>query len=128
MSGKKTRKMAKKKLKTWSSYIPEAGEVNEEKSLTMPDMQNDPRVVLENHVRGINPITGAILDNQRYYGDAILPYAKDLTFEELRIQRVALETKLADLNEKIQAANVAESSQSDNGLEGDVSTGETTNS
>lgn len=128
MSGKKTRKMAKKKLKTWSSYTPEAGEVNEEKSLTMPDMQNDPRVVLENHVRGINPITGAILDNQRYYGDAILPYAKDLTFEELRIQRVALETKLADLNEKIQAANVAESSQSDNGLEGNVSTGETTNS
>jgi hypothetical protein len=128
MSGKKTRKMAKKKLKTWSSYTPEAGEVNEEKSLTMPDMQNDPRVVLENHVRGINPITGAILDNQRYYGDAILPYAKDLTFEELRIQRVALETKLADLNEKIQAANVAKSSQSDNGLEGNVSTGETTNS
>jgi hypothetical protein len=128
MSGKKKRKMAKKKLKTWSSYTPEAGEVNEEKSLTMPDMQNDPRVVLENHVRGINPITGAILDNQRYYGDAILPYAKDLTFEELRIQRVALETKLADLNEKIQAANVAESSQSDNGLEGNVSTGETTNS
>ena len=128
MSGKKKRKMAKKKLKTWSSYTPEAGEVNEEKSLTMPDMQNDPRVVLENHVRGINPITGAVLDNQRYYGDAILPYAKDLTFEELRIKRAALETKLADLNEKIQAANVAESSQSDNGLEGDVSTGETTNS
>jgi hypothetical protein len=128
MSGKKTRKMAKKKLKTWSSYTPEAGEVNEEKSLTMPDMQNDPRVVLENHVRGINPITGAVLDNQRYYGDAILPYAKDLTFEELRIKRAALETKLADLNEKIQAANVAESSQSDNGLEGNVSTGETTNS
>jgi hypothetical protein len=128
MSGKKKRKMAKKKLKTWSSYTPEAGEVNEEKSLTMPDMQNDPRVVLENHVRGINPITGAVLDNQRYYGDAILPYAKDLTFEELRIKRAALETKLADLNEKIQAANVAESSQSDNGLEGNVSTGETTNS
>jgi len=120
--------MAKKKLKTWSSYTPEAGEVNEEKSLTMPDMQNDPRVVLENHVRGINPITGAVLDNQRYYGDAILPYAKDLTFEELRIKRAALETKLAELNEKLQATNVEEPSQSDNGLEGNVSSGETTNS
>jgi len=128
MSGKKKKKMAKKKLKTWSSYTPEAGEVNEEKSLTMPDMQNDPRVVLENHVRGINPITGAVLDNQRYYGDAILPYAKDLTFEELRIKRAALETKLAELNEKLQATNVEEPSQSDNGLEGNVSSGETTNS
>ena len=128
MSGKKKKKMAKKKLKTWSSYTPEAGEVNEEKSLTMPDMQNDPRVVLENHVRGINPITGAVLDNQRYYGDAILPYAKDLTFEELRIKRAALETKLVELNEKLQATNVEESSQSDNGLEGNVSSGETTNS
>ena len=128
MSGKKKKKMAKKKLKTWSSYTPEAGEVNEEKSLTMPDMQNDPRVVLENHVRGINPITGAVLDNALYYGDAILPYAKDLTFEELRIKRQALESKLADLNEKIQAASVEESSQSDNGLEGNESAGETTNS
>ena len=128
MSGKKKRKMAKKMLKTWSTYTPEAGEVNDEKSLTMPDMQNDPRIVLQNHVRGINPITGAVLDNQRYYGDAILPYAKDLTFEELRIKRAALETKLADLNEKIQAANVAEQSKSDNGLEGNVSTGENTNS
>jgi len=128
MSGKKKTKMAKKKLKTWSSYTPEAGEVNEEKSLTMPDMQNDPRVVLENHVRGINPITGAVLDNQRYYGDAILPYAKDLTFEELRIKRAALETKLAELNEKLQETNMEEPSQSDNGLEGNVSSGETTNS
>jgi len=128
MSGKKKKKMAKKKLKTWSSYTPEAGEVNEEKSLTMPDMQNDPRVVLENHVRGINPITGAVLDNQRYYGDAILPYAKDLTFEELRIKRAALETKLAELNEKLQEINMEEPSQSDNGLEGNVSSGETTNS
>jgi len=128
MSGKKKKKMAKKKLKTWSSYTPEAGEVNEEKSLTMPDMQNDPRVVLENHVRGINPITGAVLDNQRYYGDAILPYAKDLTFEELRIKRAALETKLVELNEKLQATNMEEPSQSDNGLEGNVLSGETTNS
>ena len=128
MSGKKKKKMAKKKLKTWSNYTPEAGEVNEEKSLTMPDMQNDPRAVLENHVRGINPITGAVLDNQRYYGDAILPYAKDLTFEELRIKRAALETKLAELNEKLQETNMEEPSQSDNGLEGNVSSGETTNS
>lgn len=128
MSGKKTKKMAKKKFKTWSNYTPEAGEVNEEKSLTMPDMQNDPRTVLENHVRGINPITGAVLDNALYYGDAILPYAKDLTFEELRIKRQALESKLADLNEKIQAASVEESSQSDNGLEGNESPGETVNS
>jgi len=128
MSGKKKKKMAKKKLKTWSNYTPEAGEVNEEKSLTMPDMQNDPRAVLENHVRGINPITGAVLDNALYYGDAILPYAKDLTFEELRIKRQALETKLADLNEKIQAASVEESSQSSDGLEGNESSGEATNS
>jgi hypothetical protein len=128
MSGKKKKKMAKKKLKTWSNYTPEAGEVNEEKSLTMPDMQNDPRTVLENHVRGINPITGAVLDNALYYGDAILPYAKDLTFEELRIKRQALESKLADLNEKIQAASVEEPSQSSDGLEGNESSGETTNS
>jgi hypothetical protein len=50
--------MAKKKLKTWANYTPEKGVENTEKSLTMPDMSNDPRTVLENHVRGINPITG----------------------------------------------------------------------
>ena len=126
MSGKKKKKMAKKKLKTWSNYTPEAGEVNEEKSLTMPDMQNDPRAVLENHVRGINPITGAILDNAIYYGDAILPYNKDLTYEELQIKRKALENKVSELNEKIKATQLAEQSQSDNGLEGNESPGETT--
>lgn len=108
--------------------MPDKGEVNNEKSLTMPDMHNDPRVVLENHVRGINPITGAVLDNQRYYGDAILPYAKDLTYEELRMKRVALESQISDLNEKIQKANMAESSKSDNGLEGDEPSGEASNS
>ena len=126
MSGKKTKKMAKAKLRTKANYKPEAGEVNEEKSLTMPDMQNDPRTVLENHVRGINPITGAILDNQRYYGDAIMPYAKDLTYEELLIKRQALEQKVADLNEKIQATNVEEPSESDNGLAGNEPSGEDT--
>jgi hypothetical protein len=93
--------MAKKKLKTWANYTPEKGVENTEKSLTMPDMSNDPRTVLENHVRGINPITGAVLDRQRYYGDAILPYNKDLTYEELRMQREALNAKVAELNKKL---------------------------
>ena len=107
--------MAKKKIKSWNNVTPTKGEVNTEKSITMPDMENDPRTVLENHVRGINPITGAILDRQRYYGDAILPYEKDLTFEELRIKREALEQKVTDLNTKMQQyADV----QTESGTEG----------
>lgn len=93
--------MAKKKLKTWANYVPEKGEENTEKSLTMPDMSNDPRTVLENHVRGINPITGAVLDRQQFYGDAILPYERDLTFEELRIKREALNAKVEAINERL---------------------------
>lgn len=127
MSGKKKKKMAKTKLRTKANYKPEVGEINEEKSLTMPDMQNDPRTVLENHVRGINPITGAVLDNQRYYGDAILPYAKDLTYEELYIKRQALEKKVQDLNTKMeQYATSTESgtgSEADNGLAGNEPSG-----
>ena len=126
MSGKKTRKMAKKR--TQSNYTLEKGEVNTEKSLTMPDMHSDPRMVLENHVRGINPITGAVLDGARYYGDAILPYAKDLTYEELLIKRQALEQKMANLNEKLQATNLEKQGKPDNGLEGNESTGETADS
>jgi len=123
--------MAKKKLRTKGNYVPEKGEVNEEKSLTMPDMHNDPRTVLENHVRGINPITGAVLDNQRYYGDAILPYAKDLTYEELLMKRKALEQQVADLNTKLSAKNESATetgtgSTTDNGLAGDEPVGETT--
>jgi len=122
--------MAKKKLRTKGNYVPEKGEVNEEKSLTMPDMHNDPRTVLENHVRGINPITGAVLDNQRYYGDAILPYAKDLTYEELLMKRKALESQLADFNEKIKsnesATETGTGSTTDNGLAGDEPVGTST--
>ena len=119
--------MAKTKLRTKGNYVPEKGEVNEEKSLTMPDMHNDPRTVLENHVRGINPITGAVLDNQRYYGDAILPYAKDLTYEELLLKRQALEQQVADLNKKLvkneSATETGTGSSTDNGLAGNESVG-----
>lgn len=97
----------KKKLRTWSNPGIDPGQTNDEKSATMPDMQNDPRTVLENHVRGINPITGAILDRQLYYGDAIMPYGKDLTFEELKIKREALEAKLAEVQNSIKAAQDA---------------------
>jgi hypothetical protein len=130
-SGKKTKKMAKKKLKTWANYTPEKGVENTGKSLTMPDMSNDPRTVLENHVRGINPITGAVLDRQRYYGDAILPYNKDLTYEELRMQREALNQKVAELNQKLkpqedEATEVpGQTSSTDNGLGGNESSGTT---
>jgi hypothetical protein len=120
--------MAKTKLRTKGNYVPEKGEVNEEKSLTMPDMHNDPRTVLENHVRGINPITGAVLDNQRYYGDAILPYAKDLTYEELLLKRQALEQQVADLNKKLvkneSATETGTGSSTDNGLAGNEPVGE----
>ena len=98
MSGKKTN------FRTWNNPKTFKGEFNDEASATMPDMHTDPRTVLENHVRGINPITGAVLDRQHYYGDAIIPYGKDLTFEELRIKRAALEQQLADA---IQAENDA---------------------
>lgn len=123
--------MAKKKLKTWANYTPEKGMENTEKSLTMPDMSNDPRTVLENHVRGINPITGAVLDRQRYYGDAILPYNKDLTYEELRMQREALNAKVAELNKKLKPQDEAteevpgQTSSTDNGLGGNESSGTT---
>jgi hypothetical protein len=124
--------MAKKKLKTWANYTPEKGVENSEKSLTMPDMSNDPRTVLENHVRGINPITGAVLDRQRYYGDAILPYNKDLTYEELRMQREALNAKVAELNKKLQPQEdeateevSGSSSATTDGLGGNESSGTT---
>lgn len=122
--------MAKKKLRTWNNPGVDKGVKNTEKSVTMPDMQNDPRTVLENHVRGINPITGAVLDNQRYYGDAILPYAKDLTFEELRIKREALEAQLQGLNDKLKATQDAtettSGSEADTGSAGNETVGENT--
>lgn len=108
----------KKKLRTWSNPGTDKGSLNEEKSATMPDMANDPRVILENHVRGINPITGAVLDRQRYYGDAIMPYGKDLTYEELRIKRKALEAKIEEINQSIKDAKTAERDQADNGSAG----------
>tara|TARA_B110000037_G_scaffold623_1_gene637 strand:+ start:1087 stop:1458 length:372 start_codon:yes stop_codon:yes gene_type:complete len=89
--------MAKKKIRSWANSGTPTGETNTETSKTMPDMHTDPRVVLENHVRGINPITGAILDKQHYYGDNILPYAKDLTFEELQMKRKAIETQIKSI-------------------------------
>jgi hypothetical protein len=112
MSGtKKKKKMAKKTYRTWVNPGTDSGEKNEEKSLTMPDMHVDPRVVIENHVRGINPITGAVLDRQRYYGDAILPYSKDLTYEELLMQRQALEQQAAELQNKLTSEPAAETNQ-----------------
>jgi hypothetical protein len=89
--------MAKAKFRSWNNVPEDKGSTNQEKSATMPDMHTDPRVVLENHVRGINPITGAILDKQHYYGDAIIPYGKDLTFEELQIKRAALEQQIKQI-------------------------------
>ena len=89
--------MAKAKFRSWNNVPEDKGSTNEEKSATMPDMHTDPRVVLENHVRGINPITGAILDKQHYYGDSIIPYGKDLTFEELQIKRAALEQQIKQI-------------------------------
>lgn len=119
MSGKKTKKMAKKKIRTWSNPGIDKGVENTENSLTMPDMQNDPRTVLQNHVRGINPITGAVLDRQRYYGDAIMPYGKDLTYEELKIKREALEAKAAELSETLKTTQDAtETTSGDQGSEG----------
>lgn len=116
--------MAKKKLRTWNNPGIDPGQTNDEKSATMPDMQNDPRTVLENHVRGINPITGAILDRQLYYGDAIMPYGKDLTFEELKIKREALEQKKAELEEQIKEAYEQQATTGSEGSEG--STGDET--
>lgn len=103
MSGKKKITMPKRKIRSWSSSMVTKGEESSKPSKTMPDMHNDPRIIIENHVRGINPITGAVLDGQRYYGDAILPYAKDLTYEELRLKRIALEEKLKQYNESLES-------------------------
>mgnify|MGYP001496525979 CR=1 FL=1 len=89
MSGKKTNKR-----RNWYNTLPTSGEVNDEKSKTMPDMAINPRKIIENHVRGINPITGAILDRGIYYGENELPIKKDLTFEELRLRRLELERQL----------------------------------
>jgi hypothetical protein len=86
-----------------SNYAPpvDKGEVNDEKAITMPGLEDNPRQVLENHVRGINPITGAILNNQLYYGDAIVPYNRDLTYEEIRIRSNSLKAQLADYESKM---------------------------
>lgn len=89
MSGKKT-----VKRRNWRNTYPTSGEVNEEKSKTMPDLAINPRKIIENHVRGINPITGAILDRGIYYGENELPIKKDLTYEELRLRRQELERQL----------------------------------
>jgi hypothetical protein len=102
MSGKNKRQMAK--FRTNYTKHKSMGEENYSPSKTMPDMHNDPRTVIENHVRGINPINGAILDNQKYYGDAILPYKKDLTYEELRLQREALQQRSNELRTELEQA------------------------
>lgn len=112
--------MAKAKFRSWNNVPEDKGSINTEKSATMPDMHTDPRVVLENHVRGINPITGAILDKQHYYGDAILPYNKDLTFEELAIKRAALEQQIKGIiNPKKVTTDATETTEST----GDTTTG-----
>lgn len=123
MSGKKKKKMAKKKFRTWANTMPTSGEVNTEPSKTMPDMHNDPRTIIENHVRGINPITGAILDGQKYYGDAILPYAKDLTYEELRVQREALKVRSDQLRAELEAMKDEQNKANQNAMEGNSTEG-----
>lgn len=102
---------AKAKFRSWGNPAPTKGSENTEKSATMPDMHVDPRVVLENHVRGINPINGAVLDKQHYYGDAILPYAKDLTFEELQIKRQALEQQIKQIINPKTTQNATETTE-----------------
>ena len=89
--------MKKQKFRSWGNIPSNEGEKNTGKSKTMPDMEINPRRVLENHVRGINPITGAVLDKGLYYGDNILPYEKDLTYEELRIKRMALNEQVKQM-------------------------------
>ena len=114
--------MAKAKFRSWNNVPEDKGSINTEKSATMPDMHTDPRVVLENHVRGINPITGAILDKQHYYGDAILPYNKDLTFEELQIKRQALEQQIKQIINPKTTQNAEQTTEST----GDTTTGGST--
>lgn len=116
--------MAKKKIRSWQNSGTTKGETNNETSKTMPDMHVDPRVVLENHVRGINPITGAILDKQHYYGDNILPYAKDLTFEELRMKRQALETQIKGIINPQSTTN-AKTENTEGDTSGDANVAET---
>lgn len=94
----------KKKFRMWGEVPTTKGEENKEKSKTMPDMEVNPRTVIENHVRGINPITGAVLDRGLYYGENILPYEKDLTYEELRLKRLSLQKKAEELMQS-QATN-----------------------
>lgn len=101
----------KPKIRSWANPAPTKGSENTEKSATMPDMHVDPRVVLENHVRGINPINGAVLDKQHYYGDAILPYAKDLTFEELQLKRQALEQQIKQIINPKTTQNATETTE-----------------
>lgn len=103
MSGKKT---MKKKFKTPFTAQEDQGVSYEWKSKTMPDMENDPRTVLKNHIRGINPITGAVLDSGHYYGDHVIPYQKDLTYEELYAKRQELNKQLQDVTTKIQQSKV----------------------
>jgi hypothetical protein len=104
----------KQRFKTWTNKSPEKGEINNDKSKTMPDMSMDPRTIIENHVRGINPITGAVLDRGIYYGQNILPYEKDLTYEELRLKRIALERKAKELVQLDRAAQSASATPQEN--------------
>lgn len=96
--------MKKLKYRSWDNAPEDKGKTYTEKSKTMPDMHTDPRTVIENHIRGINPITGAVLDRQLYYGDNILPYEKDLTYEELRLRRLSLNAQVEQLKQQNAAA------------------------
>lgn len=93
--------MKKNKFRTWVDPMGGKTENSEMQSKTMPDMEVNPRTVIENHVRGINPITGAVLDKGIYYGENVLPYEKDLTYEELRLKRIALSNQVNNLKTKI---------------------------
>ena len=53
--GRMTKMMKKQKYRSWDNAPEDKGTVYTEKSKTMPDMHTDPRTVIENHIRGINP-------------------------------------------------------------------------
>jgi len=88
------KKEVKNRFRSWITPTEAMGETNTKESKTMPGMEVGPHKIIENHVRGINPITGAVLDRGLYYGENIVPYEKDLTYEELRLKRLALHNQV----------------------------------
>lgn len=101
-SGKKktTRRKAvkPKQFQTAFDYIPTEGEINEEPSMTVPDMALSVKDLLMNHVRGAN---SDLIEMEGHFFDMEIPVFEDLT--DIQAYKEELERKKQEIEANIRA-------------------------